>query len=106
PNGTELARGRPAEVSGVTTIPVPLIGVENVRRLPSTGSLVSTPAGLKLGRPGWLVPPAVVPTVSAPVRIVNGWPDCHSVDPASCQPPKIWRSTALSAVSDFNQGIS
>ena len=53
------------------------------------------PAWIEIGLAGGLVPPAVVPTVSTPVRIVKGSPDCHSLNPVSCYPLKTWRRTAL-----------
>src|SRR5215510_15786760 len=90
---------------GAVTMPVPSIGIVKVRRSPVTGSLTKIPPGFRFGRPGGLVPPAVVPTVSTPVLIVNGCPDCASVIPATCHPPKILARTPVAQLEE-NHGMS
>src|SRR5215471_11623671 len=50
PNGTVYWAGVPLELRGVTKTPLPLIGVENERQLPVTGSSEIAPFGLKSGR--------------------------------------------------------
>src|SRR5262245_36280656 len=98
----ELANGVPLVPRGVTTIPVTLIGVLNVRKSPVKGSFAIIPPGLELVRAG-NVAKTRTPAVSTPVVIVKGCPDCASVNPAICQPPKI----LLNASGlDENHGIS
>src|SRR5262245_55817186 len=80
PPGIEFAISvQPAElqVTGAVTIPVPSIGIVNVRRSPVTGSFENFPPGFKFGRlpgPG-VAMLAPVPALSIPVRMVKGWPD-------------------------------
>src|SRR5215831_15469819 len=65
------------QLTGAVTIPVPSMGMVNVRRSPVTGSTLKIPVGLTLGRlpgPGSEVL-APVPAVSTPVRIEKGCPD-------------------------------
>src|SRR5262249_51640300 len=88
---------------GIMTIPVPSKGIVNVRKSPVTGSLRRIPSGFKFGRPGNA--PANVATLSTPVRIVNGCPDCASVDPEISQPPKTWPRDSL-AHPEPNHGTS
>src|SRR5688572_15891772 len=70
----------PAALRGTRNRP----GAVKVRMFWVTGSRISGALGSTLGRS----PPAPLPLVSTPVRILNGCPDVAEVIPEICHPPK------------------